>query len=113
MDHYRRVVLAYQIATLSYPSPEVLEVLLPLPFDRTLELLLILRQSPRPVKSPLNFLRRAVEEGWIPETMPEKVNRRIQNYEENFYIRRGFTPQEAVERARQNREYIQQFDKKE
>ncbi|MGG2201895.1 hypothetical protein [Paenibacillus validus] len=103
MDLHRGISLAYQIATLTYPSFEVMELLLPLPYERTLELLLILRQSPKPVKSPVNFLRRAIEEGWTPETMPEKVNRHVQNYEESFYMRRGLTPEQAIERARSNR----------
>ena len=69
----RAIALAYQTATLTYPSFEIMELLRPLPFERVLELLLIMRQSPRPVKSPLNFLRRAIQEGWSPETMPEKL----------------------------------------
>lgn len=70
----RAIATAYQIATLTYPSFEVIELLKPIPFVRVLELLLIMRQSPRPVKSPLNFLRRA-QENWTAETMPERVDR--------------------------------------
>jgi hypothetical protein len=103
MSNHRELALAYQIATLTYPSLEVIQLLEPLQLDRALELLLILRQSPRPVKSPLNFLRRAIEENWTPETMPEKVNRHTQNYEERIYRDRGYTSDQAKEQARQNR----------
>lgn len=102
MDRHKAIALAYQIATLTYPSFEVLELLLPLPYERTLELLLILRQSPKSVKSPLNFLRRALEENWTPETMPQKMNRHVQNYEEGFYMRRGYSSEEARAKARRN-----------
>lgn len=103
MSRHREIALAYQIATLTYPSFEVMQLLEPLPLDRALELLLILRQSPKPVRSPLNFLRRAIDEAWTPETMPEKVNRHIQNHEERFYMERGYSPDQAREKARQNR----------
>ncbi|WP_068612569.1 hypothetical protein [Paenibacillus tuaregi] len=91
------IATAYQIATLTYPSFEVIELLKPLPFERVLELLLIMRQSPRPVKSPLNFLRRAIQENWSAETMPEKVNRHIEYVEENFYLKKGYTIDQARE----------------
>ncbi|WP_433947010.1 hypothetical protein [Paenibacillus sp. SN-8-1] len=91
------IATAYQIATLTYPSFEAIELLKPLPFERVLELLLIMRQSPRPVKSPVNFLRRAINENWSPETMPEKVNRHIEYIEENHYIKKGYTVDQARE----------------
>jgi len=97
------ITMVYQIATLTYPSYEVLELLKPLPIERTLELLLILRQSPRSVKSPLNFLRRAIQENWNAETMPQKVDRHIEYVEENQYIRKGYTIDEAREIVHKNR----------
>lgn len=97
----KAIELAFQIATLRHPGPEVIELLMPLPYDRTLELLLILRQSPKPVRSPLNFLKRAIEEEWTPETTPQKVNRFVQNHAENHYIRQGYSPEEAREKVRQ------------
>lgn len=103
MDREKAIVMVYQIATLTYPSRIVLDLLLPLPFERILELLLIMRQSPRPVKSPLNFLRRAIDEGWTPETMPQKVNRHMENMEEQYYLRRGYTREEARIKVLQNR----------
>jgi hypothetical protein len=99
----RAIALAYQTATLTYPSFEIMELLRPLPFERVLELLLIMRQSPRPVKSPLNFLRRAIQEGWSPETMPEKVDRHMECVEENHYIRQGYTIDQAREKVQRNR----------
>ncbi|GAK43391.1 hypothetical protein QP794_32000 [Paenibacillus sp. UMB7766-LJ446] len=99
----RAIALAYQTATLTYPSFEIMELLRPLPFERVLELLLIMRQSPRPVKSPLNFLRRAIQEGWSPETMPEKVDRHMEYVEENHYIRQGYTIDQAREKVQRNR----------
>lgn len=103
VGNIQAIATAYQIATLTYPSFEVIELLKPLPFERVLELLLIMRQSPRPVKSPLNFLRRALQEGWTAETMPEKVDRHIANLEENTYLRRGYSIDEAREIVQQKR----------
>lgn len=103
-SNIRVIATAYQIATLTYPSFEVIELLKPLPFERVLELLLIMRQSPRPVKSPLNFLRRAIQENWSAETMPQKVNRHIEYLEENFYLRRGYSIDEAREIVQQKRQ---------
>lgn len=104
IGNIRAIATAYQIATLTYPSFEVIELLKPLPFERVLELLLIMRQSPRPVKSPLNFLRRAIQEDWSAETMPQKVNRHIEYLEENFYLRRGYSIDEAREIVQQKRQ---------
>lgn len=103
MNKISAITKAYQIATLTYPSFEVVELLKPLTFERTLELLLIMRQSPRPVKSPFNFLRRAIEENWTAETMPEKTNRHIQYIEENHYLRQGFSIDEARTIVQRNR----------
>lgn len=99
----KEIATAYQIATLTYPSFEVIELLKPIPFERVLELLLIMRQSPRPVKSPLNFLKRAIQENWSPETMPEKVNRHVEYLEENIYVRRGYSIDEAREIVQKKR----------
>lgn len=110
MDRHTAVVLAYQVATLTYPSSEVLELLLPLPYERTLELLLVLRQSPSKVASPLNFLRRAIQEGWTPESLPEPINRKVQNIEQRFYERKGFSPAEAEAKALENRKSLRSRD---
>lgn len=99
MNKQAAVTMVYQIATLTYPSQEVLDLLEPLTFERVLELMLILRQSQKTVKSPLNFLRRAVDEGWSAETMPQKINRQIQNHEEHFYMTKGYSQEEARKKA--------------
>jgi hypothetical protein len=91
---------AYQIATLTFPSEEVTELLCTLEFERALDLLLILRQT-RGLKSPLNLLRRAIKENWIAEVMPEKVNRKLQDATERLYMRRGLEPEEAARKARE------------
>lgn len=100
----KEIILAYQIATLTYPSYEVVELLKPLSLNRSLEILLIMRQSPKPVKSPLNFLKRAIQENWTPETMPEKVNRHMEYREENHYLRKGYSLDQAREEVQKNRQ---------
>lgn len=102
MEKEKAIVMAYQIATLSSPSEEVLSLLCPLSYERALELLLVLRQSPQQVKSPAGFLRRAISEGWTPETLPERINRKEQNIETRFYMRRGADRAEAEARALNN-----------
>lgn len=88
----RAIATAYQIATLTYPSFEVIELLKPLPFERVLELLLIMRQSPQ-----------SIQENWTAETMPEKVDRHIENLEENIYVRQGYSIDEAREIVQKRR----------
>lgn len=95
------LILVYQISTLTYPTKEVLELLVPLEYERTLELLLILRQQPKKVISPLNFLRRAIQENWTAETTPQKVNRHEENITANFYEKKGYAPETARQKARE------------
>jgi hypothetical protein len=101
MKKWDSINLVYQIATLTYPSFEVLQLLEPLEYERTLELLLILRQQPKKVSSPLNFLRRAIEENWTAETTPQKVDRRLENMTANVYERQGYDPAAARKKARE------------
>lgn len=102
MDKADFVSRVYEITTLTHVTDEILHLLTPLPMERTLELLLLIRQQQKPVKSPLNFLRRAVVENWTAETLPQKVNRHLQNMEENLYLRRGHSPEEAQRLARES-----------
>jgi hypothetical protein len=95
------IILVYQIATMTYPSNEVMALLVPLEYERTLELLLILRQQPKKVSSPLNFLRRAIQENWTAETMPQPIDRHFQNVTERLYVERGYSLEEAKKRARE------------
>jgi hypothetical protein len=94
------IELVYQIATLTFPSEEVAELLCTQEFERALELLLILRQT-RGLKSPLNLLRRAIKEDWKAEIMPVKVNRRLQDQTERIYLRRGLDPVKAERKAKE------------
>lgn len=95
MDKQKAIEAVYQIATLTHPTVDVIELLRPLPFERTLDLLLILRQSPKPVKSPANFLRRAIQEGWTAETLPENIDRKVQRINQRSYERKGYDPETA------------------
>lgn len=102
MSKTEAISLAYQIATLERPSDEILDLLAVQPFERALELLLVLRQSSGPVRSPLNFLRRAIEENWTPETLPERINRKVQSINQRHYERKGYDTETAREKARQD-----------
>lgn len=90
---------AFRIATLTEPTDEIRSLLRPLEFERVLELLLMLRMSSKPVRNPAGFLRRAVQEGWVPGQLPEKVDRKLENAEERWYINRGYTPEQAREKV--------------
>ncbi|WP_227877191.1 hypothetical protein, partial [Paenibacillus macerans] len=72
---------AYKLVTLAEPTEEVRQLLEGQELERVFELLLILRGWPN-VRNPAGFLRRAIQEGWTPETKPQKVDRRLENYEE-------------------------------
>lgn len=82
------VILAFQAVTLTYPSDEIIQVLDSIGIKRTLEVLLIMQQSPTKVKNPLGFIKRAVSENWTFSTLPQKTNRRIQNFDKKH----GFDP---------------------
>lgn len=104
MDKLKLIVMGYQIANLHYPSDEVTELLLNLSHDRILELMLVMRQSSRPIKSPVNFLRRAINEGWSAETMPRKINRIRYENEIKIYQQLGYTLEEARKQAYENQQ---------
>lgn len=76
MKKHEAIDQAWRIATLTEPGGDVRELLYDLEFERVLELLLILRQSPKPVQFPAGFVRRAIESGWTAATLPEKIERR-------------------------------------
>ena len=48
-------------------------------------------------------MRRAIQENWSAETMLQKVDRHIEYLEENFYVRRGHSIDEAREVVQRNR----------
>lgn len=101
MDKLTAIAQVYRIATLQEPTEDVLSLLAPLEYARALDLLLVLRQSPKPVKSPANFLRRAIAEGWTPETVARRVDRAAENHAIRFYMQKGLSQEEAEERYRQ------------
>ncbi|WCK55913.1 helix-turn-helix domain-containing protein [Aneurinibacillus sp. Ricciae_BoGa-3] len=78
------VDLAYRIAMLAEPSKDEVTLLSVLDLKHALEILLIMRQSPKPVKNPLGFIKRAIKEGWSPITQPKKIDRKRQNLEERL-----------------------------
>ncbi|BFH18368.1 hypothetical protein WJ0W_007182 [Paenibacillus melissococcoides] len=94
----------YRIATLQEPADEAIELLASVPFERALDVLLLVRQYGKPIRTPVNFIRRALDEGWTPETAPRPTNRRLENIEKNLYMRRGFTETEAVAQMKSDRE---------
>lgn len=73
MNKRQAIIMVYQIATMTYPSPEIINLLCDYPFERCLEVLLVLRQSPNKVKAPERFIKRALEEGWTSATTPRNV----------------------------------------
>ncbi len=92
-DEQDLIILAYQVVTLTTPTDELLELLTSVGLKRTLELLLVMQQSPTKVKNPIGFFKRAIKENWTPSTLPQRVDRHKQNFEE----RHGFkSPAEPV-----------------
>ena len=73
------IILAYQGVTLNYPTDETIALLETQGIRRSLEILLVMRQSPNPVKNPYAFIKRAIKENWSPTTQPQKVNRKFPN----------------------------------
>ncbi|CAM4522664.1 hypothetical protein [Paenibacillus macerans] len=96
MENSQIIEQAYKLVTLAEPTEEVRQLLEGQELERVFELLLILRGWPN-VRNPAGFLRRAIQEGWTPETKPQKVDRRLENYEERYYTRRGYTQEQARE----------------
>lgn len=94
----------YRIATLQEPTDEIRRLLEGQELERALELLYMLRSWPN-VRNPAGFLRRAIQEGWEPSTQPQKVNRRIENIEERFYMNRGLNPEQAHQEVVKGREW--------
>lgn len=100
--------LAYQIATLTSPSQEILHVLKSTGIKRTLELLLIMKESPTPVKNPLGFIKRAIEQGWTPTTLPTKKEKKpfIHSINPIKMARKEIVPEWLEEHKRENQQGI-------
>ncbi len=97
MNKLAAIEQVYQITTLTRPTDEVVHMLAALDFERVLELMLVMRQYSGKINAPARFLRRAIDEAWTPETVPEQVNRHKENREVAHWQRRGLS-QEAAQR---------------
>ncbi len=73
VDEMELVNLAYQAVTLTSPTDEILSVLSVVGIKRTLEILLIMQQSPKKVKNPDGFIKKAIRENWSPTSTPIKL----------------------------------------
>lgn len=87
------IILAYEAVTLTTPTDELLELFTSVELRRTLELLLVMQQSPTKVKNPLGFFKRAIKENWTPSTLPQRVDRHRQNIEERLGYQSNNQPQ--------------------
>ncbi|MED3915605.1 helix-turn-helix domain-containing protein [Priestia megaterium] len=67
------VKLAYEAVTLTSPKEEMVNILSVVGIERTLEILLIMRQSATKVKNPDGFIKKAISENWSPSTLPVKL----------------------------------------
>ena len=60
VDETELVKLAYQAVTLTFPTDEMLSILSVVGIKRTLEILLIMEQTPPKVKNPGEFIKKAI-----------------------------------------------------
>lgn len=98
MNKGQAIIAVYEIANLEQPNDEVLSMMLDLDFERVLELMLVMRKAGK-VRSPVNFIRRAIQEGWTVETERKNVNRKVQRITEEKYISKGYSTDEARKKA--------------
>lgn len=75
------VKLAYEAVTLTSPTDQMVQILAYVGIKRTLEILLIMQQSPHKVKNPEGFIRKAISKGWSPTTLPQKIDKRLAEFE--------------------------------
>jgi hypothetical protein len=78
------IILSYEAVTLTTPTDELLELFTSVGLRRTLELLIVMQQSPMKVKNPLGFFKRAIKENWTPSTLPHRIDRHRQKLEERL-----------------------------
>lgn len=69
-DETELVKLAYQAVTLTIPTDEMLSILSVVGIKRTLEILLIMQQTPSKVKNPGEFIKKAIRENLSPISPP-------------------------------------------
>lgn len=76
-DIRETINLAFQAATMTTPTEEILGLLTHLGTKRAMEILLVLRQSPHPVKNINKFIEAAISRNWTPATIPVKKTRKV------------------------------------
>ncbi|MBG9536134.1 MULTISPECIES: helix-turn-helix domain-containing protein [Bacillus cereus group] len=76
IDETELIKLAYEAITLASPTDDILSILYVVGIKRTLEILLIMQQSPTKVKNPNGFIKKAIRENWSPESVPVKIPRK-------------------------------------
>ncbi|MGG0720264.1 helix-turn-helix domain-containing protein [Robertmurraya massiliosenegalensis] len=67
------ISLAYQIAFLAVPSDNILKRLKLCGVVRALEIILTMRQSPKPIKNAEGFIRKAIMMGWSPNGLHKNI----------------------------------------
>lgn len=95
--------MTYRIAFLQEPSAEMMQLLSSIAYERALEILLMMREYGKPIRVPLNFVRRAIEEGWSVATQTHQVNRRLENHTKRIYMQRGMSADAAQARVMHER----------
>lgn len=76
-DNKELVIMAYQAVTMTSPTQSMINILNHIGIKRTLEILLIMQQSPNRVKNPEGFIKKAISKGWTPTTLPIKKERNV------------------------------------
>ncbi|GAE36318.1 helix-turn-helix domain-containing protein [Halalkalibacter akibai] len=75
------VKLAYEAVTLTSPTEQMVNILAYVGIKRTLEILLIMQQSPNKVKNPEGFIRKAISKGWSPTSLPQRIDSKKASFE--------------------------------
>ncbi|HGA0510735.1 TPA: helix-turn-helix domain-containing protein [Bacillus pacificus] len=76
IEELELVKLAYEAVTLISPTEDILTLLSVVGIKRTLEILLIMRQSATKVKNPDGFIKKAIRENWSAATLPVKSQKK-------------------------------------
>ncbi|MBT2721424.1 helix-turn-helix domain-containing protein [Bacillus sp. ISL-46] len=69
------VKLAYQAVTLTIPTEDIIDILSFVGIKRCLEILLIMQQNHKTIKSPKSYIRKAIAYGWSPSEPPALMKR--------------------------------------
>ncbi|WP_242314430.1 helix-turn-helix domain-containing protein [Bacillus cereus group sp. BfR-BA-01355] len=83
------IKLAYEAVTLASPTDDIISILNVVGIKRTLEILLIMQQSPTKVKNPNGFIKKAIRENWSPDsilvTIPRKQGKHLYDLTQQDY----------------------------